>query len=120
MPAARPRRALAAAALAGALALGLLLAWALGAFGSESNALKPRISAQEARALVEGGSSAPPHGEPVSVSVGERASGKPVPRDFLGLSFEATATPLLARYAHAGNLARCFARSAPASSASAG
>ena len=105
MPAARPRRALAAAALAGALAIGLLLAWALGAFGSESNALKPRISAREARALAEGGASTPPHGEPVSVSVGEGASGKPVPRDFLGLSFEATATPLLARYAHAGNLA---------------
>jgi hypothetical protein len=104
MPARRHKRARPAAALAGALAIGLLLAWALGAFGSESNALTPRISAREARALAEAGAPAPPHGEPVSVSIGEGASGKTVPPDFLGLSFEATAMPLLARYAHAGNL----------------
>jgi hypothetical protein len=105
MPAARRKRALMAASVAGALAIGLLVAWAFGAFGSESNALRPRISAREARQLAEGGAPAPPRGAPVGVFVGASAIGKPVPSDFLGLSFEATATPLLARYAHAGNLA---------------
>jgi len=91
------------AALAAAIALAVLLAWALGAFGCESN-LTRRISAGEAAQLVQGGTPRAPHGHPVTVEVGESAAGKAVRDDFLGLSFEATAIPLLAEYAQAGNL----------------
>jgi hypothetical protein len=88
-----------------AVALGVLLAWLLGAFGAEANPLRPRISAQEARELAQGGAPpAPPRGRPVTVTVGANAIGHAVPADFLGLSFEATAVPLLARYSQAGNL----------------
>jgi hypothetical protein len=105
MPSSRRKPALLAAALAAALALGILVAWGLGAFGSEASSERPRISAREARQLAEGGSApAAPRGRPVTVTLGEPA-GPTVPGHFLGLSFEATATPLLARYARAGNLA---------------
>lgn len=113
MHAASRNRAVLAAAIAGAVGLGVLLAWLLGAFTAGTNPLTPRISASEARRLADGTApTAPPRGEPATVTVGEHATGASVPPDFLGLSFEATATPLLARYAHAGNLAT-FLRSLP-------
>jgi hypothetical protein len=106
MPEARRRRALITAVVAGVLGAGVLLAWLAGAFGTEASNLSPHISAGEARRLTEG-AAAPlaPHGEPASVTVGERPTGPRVPRDFVGLSFEATAIPLLAKYGHTGNLA---------------
>jgi hypothetical protein len=94
------------AILAGTLAVGALLALLLGAFSSGGNGPSVRVSAREARQLAEGGTSpAPPRGRPVTVSVGASRPRAPVPTNFLGLSFEATATRLIAAYGHAGNLA---------------
>jgi hypothetical protein len=100
----RPSAAL-AATIAGAVALGLILAWLLGAFGGEGT-VRPRVSAREAVALADGGTPAtPPHGRPVSVTVAEHPEAARVAPDFMGLSFESTAIPLLAAYSHGGNLA---------------
>jgi hypothetical protein len=104
MSTARRRSAVLAAAIAGVLVLGLVLAWALGAFG-EGNA-RPRVSAREALALADGGAPATvPHGRAVSVTVTEQPEAARVAPGFMGLSFEATAIPLLATYSHGGNLA---------------
>jgi hypothetical protein len=99
----RPRAAL-AATIAGAAALALILAALLGAFGGEG--MHPRVSAREALALANGGAPAtPPHGRPASVTVAEHPEAAPVAPGFLGLSFEATAIPLLAAYSRGGNMA---------------
>ena len=99
----RHRTSLTIATAVGALALAALIALALGAFGTSS---PPQLSLHEERALAEGGHpTVPPHGRPVSVTVAAAAAGPAVPRGFLGLSFEASATPLLASYSHGGNLA---------------
>jgi hypothetical protein len=47
---------------------------------------------------------APPRGRPVDVTVGGRPLAPAVPRDFLGLSFEAWNLPRIAAYAERGNL----------------
>ena len=98
----RHRTSVTIAALAGALLVAALITLALGAFDTGSS---PQVSLREERALAEGGSSTiPPHGRPAVVSVADAAAGPAVSRDFIGLSFEASATPLLASYAHGGNL----------------
>jgi hypothetical protein len=100
----RPSTIAIGAILAAVVGLGALLA--LLVVGLEPEANSPRVSAQEARLLAEGGAaSTPPHGRPVAVNVAEAPSGSAVPANFMGLSFEASALPLLASYAHGGDLA---------------
>jgi hypothetical protein len=88
----RQRRSLAATALVATLAL-----WTVG-----SSALPPAASSTAAASLP---AAAPGTGAAaVSVSVDPRHPGRPVPRSFLGLSFELSAAEQLAAYADEGNL----------------
>jgi hypothetical protein len=102
----RPSAIAVGAVLAAVVGLGALLALLVIGIEPEANTSRPRVSAREARLLAEGGAAAaPPHGRPVAVNVTEAASGSAVPTNFMGLSFEASALPLIASYAHGGDLA---------------
>lgn len=83
--------------------LGVGTGWATGFSSSGAGIAAAATSAAKApRApLVR---HAPPSGDQVSVSVDRGRPGATVPADFLGLSFEATVLPQLARYGERGNL----------------
>lgn len=55
--------------------------------------------------LFEGSSRDGSASDPVSVSIDVRRLGAPVPREFLGLSFELSSLPQIARYASSGDFA---------------
>ncbi|HTD57949.1 MAG TPA: glycosyl hydrolase family 79 C-terminal domain-containing protein, partial [Solirubrobacteraceae bacterium] len=92
------RSALLALSLPAAAALVLVVCAATAAtakVGTPPAGPPPNASAAEA--------STPPL-LPVTVAIDQLAPGRPVPRRFLGLSFEAAALSQLAQYAHRGNL----------------
>lgn len=104
--AARRRRAALVLAVAAALAVGLWLALSPGGgHRARSGATTP--SAHDAGtlpAVARAPALSRLHGAPVTVAIDTSAARPPVPRDFLGLSFELGDVPRLARYAARGNL----------------
>jgi hypothetical protein len=93
------------AALVGIIAVAALLAWLLGAFDSSTSRSGALVTSREERSAESRSAPSPPRGRPVTVNVDVSHPGAPIPSDFLGLSFEATATHLIASYSRGGNLA---------------
>jgi hypothetical protein len=101
--AARPRRAHLALALALGAAAMILALWGMSAAASDA----PRAASRAlATAVPPVGGSLPA----VTVAIDTSAPGTPVPRRFLGLSFEAVALAQISQYARRGNFVR-FLRS---------
>ncbi|HXB63432.1 MAG TPA: glycosyl hydrolase family 79 C-terminal domain-containing protein [Solirubrobacteraceae bacterium] len=69
-------------------------------FGQHAHAADPPATAA-APALI---ASPAPRGTPVSIAIGTRPRGAAIPADFLGLSFEMRSLPLIASWAHRGDL----------------